>query len=520
MEETTESNEKLPAIGRREFVKLSSLTGASLLVGSTAMSIIGCNENGKDNLTQDICFMDATDLAAAIRSKKLSAVEVMNAFYDRIELVNPKVNAIVALLPREKAVALAQQADADLAAGKPVGKLHGLPWAIKDMEDAKGFPTTKGTLVYKDYYPEKDDILASRIRAAGAIIIGKSNVPEFAAGSNTFNPVYGATLNPYNLKLTCGGSTGGGAVAVTTGMLPMCDGSDAGGSCRNPGAWNNVVGLRPSLGRVPYDYPTGSFLRIPTNGPIGRNVKDTALLLSVIAGKDSRDPICLLDDPEIFAKPLDRDFKGTKVAWTPDLGYLEVEKEVIENTEKALPILKSIGCQVDHAHPVFENVFETNKALRSLTFTFQLAQIPKEQHHLIKESVRWEAEIGSKESAWDVAMAEISRAKICKSINQFLEKYEFLVLPVTQVLPFPVEIPYPTEINGKKMKSYLEWMEIVYVISLTGLPAISVPCAFTKDGLPVGLQIVGRRNDDLGVLQLAYAFEQAAKVPKPIVPKL
>ena len=513
-------NENSTSMGRREFVKLSGMTSAALLVGTSALSLVGCADDAKEGAIKDICFMDATDLAAAIRSKKLSAVEVMNAFYDRIELVNPKVNAIVALLPREKAVALAKQADEDLSKGKPVGKLHGMPWAIKDMEDAVGFPTTKGCVLFKDYYPKKDDLLADRIRAAGAIIIGKTNVPEFGAGSNTFNPVYGATLNPYNLKLTCGGSTGGGAVAVATGMLPIADGSDTGGSCRNPGSWNNVVGFRPSMGRVPYDFPTGFFLRLPTNGPMARNVKDAAYLLSVMAGKDYRDPISIMEDPEIFTKSLARNFKGTKIAWTPNLGYLEVEKEVVENTEKALPVLKSIGCEVDNAHPEIKDVFETNKSIRSLIFAYQLSQFTAEQRKLIKESVRWEAEVGEKQSAMDVAIAETRRAKICQSFNKFLEKYEFLVLPVTQVLPFPVEIPYPTEINGIKMNSYLEWMEIVYAITLTGLPAISVPCAFTKDGIPVGLQIVGRRNDDLGVLQLAHAFEQAAKVPKPIVPKI
>jgi amidase len=468
----------------------------------------------------DICYMNAVDLAASIKKKELSSVEVMTAFYDRIEQVNPKVNALVALLEREDAMALARQADEDLALGKPVGKLHGMPWAVKDMEDVKGFPTTKGSTVFKDYMPKADGLLAGRLRAAGALFIGKTNVPEFGAGSNTFNPVYGVTRNPFNLKLTCGGSTGGGAAALASGMLPITDGSDTGGSCRNPGSWNNVVGFRPSLGRVPYDFPTGFFLRLPTNGPMARTVADTGYLLSVMAGPDYRDPVSLLDDPAIFAKPLDRDFKGTRIAWTPNLGYLEVAKEVVDATAKALPVLKAIGCQVDNAHPEMPDVFDTNRTLRGLIFAYQLAQMTDAQRKQIKESVRWDAAQGEKLSALDVAAAETKRAKICQNINKFLETYEFLVLPVTQVAPFPVETEYPTEINGKKMKSYLEWMEILYAITLTGLPAISVPCAFTDAGLPVGLQIVGRRSDDLGVLQLAHAFEKAAKVPKPRMPQL
>jgi amidase len=401
-----------------------------------------------------------------------------------------------------------------------MGKLHGMPWAMKDTEDVVGFPSTKGSLVFKDYMPKADSLVVERLRAAGALFIGKSNVPEFAAGSNTINPVYGPTLNAFDLTRTCGGSTGGGAVAVVSGMLPIADGSDTGGSCRNPGAWNNVIGFRPSIGRVPYDMPTGFFLRLPTVGPMARNAPDAGYLLSVMAGKDYRDPASLMDDPEIFAKPLDRDFKGTRVAWTPDLGYLEVEKEIVDVTATSVPVLERIGCKVDNAHPEMPDVFDTNRTLRGLIFAYQLSPMTEDQRQKIKESVRWDAAQGEKLTGMDIAVAETKRANICRNVNKFLDTYEFLVLPVTQVAPFQVDLEYPTEINGKKMKSYLEWMEICYAITLTGLPAISVPCGFTAAGLPVGLQIVGRRNDDLGVLQLAHAFEKAAQVPKPYVPRL
>jgi amidase len=456
--------------------------------------------------------MDATKLAAKIKNKEVSAVEVMTAFLDRIDKVNPKVNAIVSMIHRDDAMKLAKQADADMAAGKPFGKLHGMPWAVKDTEDVKGFPTTKGALPFKNYMPAADSLLAERLRAAGALFIGKTNTPEFAAGSNTTNPVFGATRNPYDLTRTVGGSTGGGAAALACGMLPITDGSDTGGSCRNPGAWNNVVGFRPSMGRVPYDFPVGFFLRLPTIGPMARTVEDAGFLLSVMAGWDYRDPVSQLDDPAIFAKPLDRDFKGTRVAWTPNLGYLEVEKEVVDATATSIPVLESIGCKVDNAHPEMPDVFETNRKLRGLMFAFQLAAMTPEQRSMIKESVRWDAAQGEKLTGMDVALAEAKRSIICQNVNKFMQTYEFLVLPVTQVAPFKVELEYPTEINGKKMNSYLEWMEICYAITLTGLPTTSVPCAFTSGGLPVGLQIVGRKNDDIGVLQLAHAFEKATKI--------
>jgi amidase len=468
----------------------------------------------------DICYMSAIDLAASIRRKELSAVKVMTAFLDRIDQVNPSVNAIVALLNREEALALARQADADMAAGNPIGKLHGMPWALKDMEDVRGFPTTKGSMVFKDYIPQTDSLLAARLRAAGALFIGKTNVPEFGAGSNTFNPVYGATRNPYNLNLTAGGSTGGGAAAVASGMLPIADGSDTGGSCRNPGSWNNIVGFRTSMGRVPIDFPVGFFLRLPSYGPMARTVADAAYLLSVMAGADVLDLVSLPDDPAIFAQPLDREFNGTRIAWTPDLGYLPVQKEVVEATATAVPILESLGCVVDNAHPDMPGVFETNKTLRSILFAYQIESFSEAQLDLLKESIIWEAEVGKKLTGLDVAHAEAQRAKICQNVGRFLQEYEFLVLPVTQVAPFPVETEYPTEIDGQKMNSYLEWMEIVYAFSLTGLPAISVPCAFTEAGMPVGLQIVGRKHDDLGVLQLAHAFEKTANVEKPRVPIL
>ena len=365
MNEPTKSASDSPTVdtSRRQFlggVGAAAIAGILPVTAGNALAATGPPAG------LDLCYMTATDLATRIRQKKLSAVEVMTAFLDRIEAVNPKVNAIVSMVDRETAMGMAKQADADLRAGKVVGKLHGLPWAVKDMDDTKGMRTTLGSPIFKDNIPTEDSLMVARLRAAGALIIGKSNVPEFSAGSHTFNTVFGITRNPYNLALTAGGSTGGGAAAVASGMLPMADGNDTGGSLRNPGSWCNVVGFRTSMGRVPIEFPTAFFSRLPSYGPVARTVRDAAYLLSVMAGPDPLDPISLRDDPAIFAKPLDRNFKGTRVAWTPDLGYLPVEKQVADATAKALPVLASIGCIVSVDHPDMTGSFEAHKTLRGV----------------------------------------------------------------------------------------------------------------------------------------------------------
>lgn len=503
-------------LNRREFLGAAS---AGAIAASGLLPLTSATSSAAPAAGLDLCYTNSIELAASIRRKELSAVEVMTAYLDRIDAVNPKVNAIVSMVDRETALGMAKQADAELAAGKAIGKLHGLPWAIKDTDDAKGIRTTLGSPIFKDNIAKEDALLTSRIRTAGALIIGKTNVPEFAAGSHTFNTVFGTTRNPYNLSLSAGGSSGGAAVAVATGMLPMADGNDTGGSLRNPASWNNIVALRPSIGRVPVNFPLGWFLRLPVYGPMARTVGEAAYLLSVLAGQDPLDPISLSDDPAIFAKPLDRDFKGIRIAWTPDLGYLPVEKAVADATAKAIPILTSMGCVVENDHPDMTGAFEAHKNLRGILTSTATEPFFESQRNLIKATMIWDIEGGRKLTGSDVAHAEMMRAKIHHSTRQLLEKYEFLVLPVSQVAQFPIETEYPAEINGQKMRTYMEWMESCYAITLTGLPAASVPCAFTQSGMPVGLQIVGRRNDDLGVLQLAQAFEKAAAVDRPRVPR-
>jgi len=460
--------------------------------------------------TTDLCFTDAVDLARMIRTRQVSASELVSAFLGQIERLNPEVNAICTLLP-DRASRQAESADRALARGEPIGPLHGLPIAVKDLVETKGIRTTSGSPIYRDFIPDRDALQVERLKAAGAIIIGKTNVPEFGAGSQTFNPIFGATRNPYDLTRTSGGSSGGAAAALACGMLPLADGSDMGGSLRNPASFCNVVGFRPSPGRVPR-WPAGlAWSSLPVAGPMARTVRDVAFLLSVMAGPDPRAPLSIHEPGSIFSRPLERDFSGTRVAWTPDLGRYPVEPQVIEACERQLGILAELGCQVEEATPDLADADEIFQVLRAWSFAYELKDDLDANRELVKESVIWNIERGLELSGQDVARAEAKRAALYHRVREFMERYEFLVLPVSQVAPFSVETEWVREINGVAMETYIDWMATCYAITVTELPAISVPCGFTSQGLPVGLQIVGRRHQDFSVLQLAHAFEQCTQ---------
>jgi len=456
----------------------------------------------------ELCFFPATELARRIRAKELSCQEVMEAHLARIERVNPKVNAIVTFLP-EQALKQAHAADEALAKGLTPSPLHGLPIAHKDLVLTKGIRTTLGSPIFRDFVPDQDEIIVERLRAAGAITIGKTNTPEFGAGSQTFNEVFGETLNPYDLTKTCGGSSGGAAVALACGLTPIADGSDLGGSLRNPASFCNVVGFRPSPGRVPVWPHRIAWFPLPVEGPMARTVQDTALLLSVIAGPDPRAPISMSEPGERFARPLARDFQGVRVAWSRDLGGLPVDPRVTAVIESQRTTFTALGCQLEDATPDFTDADEVFRVWRAWYFDLALADLLPAHRHQMKDTVIWNIEEGLKLTGSQIGRAEKKRTALYHRIRQFLERYEFLILPVSQVPPFDVKQRYITEINGVKLETYLDWMRSCYYISVTGLPAISVPCGFTPEGLPVGVQIVGRHHDDWGVLQLAYAFEQA-----------
>jgi amidase len=432
----------------------------------------------------------------------------MTAHLERIEAVNSRLNAIVTLLP-ERGIEGAKRADEALARGDPLGVLHGLPVAHKDLHLTAGIRTTQGSTLFRDHVPSHDDLIVERIRQAGAICIGKTNVPEFGAGSQTFNEVFGETRNPYDLSKTCGGSSGGAAVALASGMLPIAEGSDLGGSLRNPASFCNVVGMRPSLGRVPSHPSPLAWQGLSVQGPMARSVADTALLLSAIAGPDPRCPIAIREDGRRFAAPLERDFSGTTIAYSHDLGGLPVDPRVTEALQGAAPALRSLGCRVEDAEPDLSAADDVFQVLRAWTFAMGFASVPESALATVKETVRWNIAIGRELSGAQIGEAESSRTRLFHHMREFMQDYEFLILPVSQVPPFALEERWVKEINGEKQESYIDWMKSCYRITVTGHPALSVPCGFSRDGLPVGLQIVGRHQDDWGVLQLAHAFEQA-----------
>ena len=459
-------------------------------------------------MSNELCFKTAVELAGLIRDGELSARELLEVHLDQIERINPQVNAIVTLTD-ELAMSQASAADESQARGEPLGPLHGLPVAHKDLVATAGIRTTWGSPIYADFVPSEDALIIERLKAAGVVQVGKTNVPEFGAGSQTFNPVFGACLNPYDTSRTCGGSSGGAAVALACGMVPIADGSDTGGSLRNPANFCNVVGFRNSPGRVPVHPTELGWFPISVQGPLARTVEDTALMLSVLAGPDPRVPISLAEPGESFRGSLERDFSGVRVAWRGDLGSFRVADAVAGALEPQLEAFSTIGCTLDHAHPDFRDADFCFKTLRAWAFESKFSPLLEKHRDKIKETIIWNAEAGQQQSGPDIARAERLRTALFHRVREFMDDYEFLVLPVSQVAPFDVETPYITEINGQSMETYIDWMMSCYFITVTGLPALSLPFGFTDDGLPVGLQIIGRHQDDFGVLQLAHAIQQA-----------
>ena len=457
-------------------------------------------------LMDSLSYKPVRELSALLVSRQLSARELLDASLTQIDRVNPVVNAIVTQ-DREGAYANADAIDARRAQGLPTSPLAGLPIAIKDLEPVKGMRTTMGSPIFKDWVPDFDTLMIERFRSHGLSILGKTNTPEFGLGSQTFNAVFGATKNPWDITKTCGGSSGGAAVAVSTGMLPFADGSDMGGSLRNPANFCGTVGLRTSPGRVP-TYPSLNLWgTLGVLGPIARTAEDAAWLLSVQAGDDPRVALGRCGDPTVFRQPLDRDFKGVRIGWSPTLGGLPVEKGVRDALEKSLKRFEAIGAVIEEAAPDLSIADDAFQAQRALHLVNSLGAHYRDKRHLLKDTAVWNIEQGLKLTGEQIAAAQTAQSKCFERMQRFLSRYDYFICPVNQVLPFDVTMPYPTTIDGVQLGNYLEWMKSACRITMTSHPAASAPVAFAANGLPVGMQIVGHYGAELEVLQLVHAVQ-------------
>ncbi len=445
-------------------------------------------------IAEELCDRTAVELARMIRHHEVSAREVLDAHLERIDRWNPIVNAIVTRTT-DLARARAAELDEALARGEEPGPLHGLPIAHKDLVDTAGIRTTYGSPIYADHVPDVDEPFVARLRAAGTVLVGKTNTPEFGAGSHTFNPVFGPTRNPYDPSRSAGGSSGGAAAALATGMVPIADGSDLGGSLRNPASFCGVVGFRPTLAdQDPRE--------LSIDGPMARTVDDVALLWSAMSGS-----------PRLA---VEGDVGGVRVACAPDGGgRFPVDPAVAAVIDAARPTFETLGCRTVESSPDLDGAREVFFTLRARSFAEDFGELLAEHRDEIKATVVWNIEQGLAldDGAVDVALERMRNVRA--AADRFFATVDYLVQPVSQVPPFPVELEYPTEVAGESMPTYLDWMESCWSITVLGGPAISVPCGFTDDGLPIGLQIVGRPGDDGGVLRLAHAFERATGGRRP-----
>lgn len=464
-------------------------------------------------MTEEIsCWSTARQMAAAIADRKISARELLQLHLDRIDEVNPKINALVSVDP-EKAMQAADEADQKTASGAQLGPLHGLPYGVKDTHEVANWRSTFGSVLFKDHLPAADELVVSRVRDAGAVIVAKTNVPEFAAGSHTFNRIFGTTLNPWDTNRSAGGSSGGSAAALASGMVPLADGSDMGGSLRNPASFCNVVGIRPSFGRVPQVPNPNIFETTSVQGPMARNVDDLALLLSVLAGPTSLNPAAHETPGAEFADVAAIDLAGLRFALTTDLGgAFAVDNQVASIVSAQAEVLSGLGAHVENTYPDLSEAEDTFRTLRAWHFQASYGDLLAKHPDEFKQSLADNIRLGEDQTGRDIARAYRQRTALAQRMAKFFEDWDALVLPVSQVPPFPADQEYPADINGEVQATYLDWMRSAYFITVTGCPAISVPAGFTDEGWPVGIQIVGPPNSERRLLEIAKAYETATRV--------
>ncbi|GAA5084631.1 amidase [Paenalcaligenes hermetiae] len=509
-------------ISRREFIKKSSyLASAALLTPSLILprSILAnttWSPSEQQILQNEITLWDALTLSKNIKNKKVSCVEVMQAYLNKIHLLNPKVNALVSLQDPEVLIQQAREKDQQLSQGNYLGWMHGFPHAIKDLSATQGITTTFGSPLFKSFIPKEDGIMVSRIRQAGAIFIGKSNTPEFGYGSQTYNTLFGTTLNAYDPSKTAGGSSGGAAVALALKMLPVADGSDMMGSLRNPAAFNNVIGYRPSQGIVPVGPTKELYItQLGYEGPMGRTISDTARLLATQAGPDPRAPLSAHIDLTPLLQPLTPP-KSLRIGWLGNLnGSLPIDPDILHLCEQGLNTLAAMGHHVEPTQfPLSEiEIWKAWLGWRHWMTAGLLeeAYLDPNKKSQLKPEIIWELEGGLKMNAVDTFRAAEARSRVYQAFLTLYQNFDILVLPTAQVFPFDADIYWPKTILNKEMDTYHRWMEVVTPASLAGLPTLNVPVGFNQNRLPMGMQLMGRLYDDITVLQLGYAYEQETR---------
>lgn len=456
----------------------------------------------------ELTTLSARALAEAIRTRRVSSEEVVGAHLARIDEINPSVNAIVSYRPDE-ALVEARERDRELARGMLRGPLHGVPIAVKDLMDVAGIRTTHGSRIYADYIAQTDSVISGRLRAAGVVFVGKTNTPEFGVGSHTFNDVFGVTRNPYDLTRSAGGSSGGAAAAVTSGMLPLADGSDLGGSIRNPASFGNLVGLRPTAGRVASARPGNAWDPGSVLGALTRDVSDTGLFHSVVSGPERRAPLSIEEDPALFLSIAPRSFRGTRIAYSPDLGGLPLDPDVRPATEAAARLAADLGAEVvevDVDLSEADLVFETFRSLEFLDgHGDEAAHHPELVKQTLKDDIAWA-------SGFDAALitrAAGARTRLFRRFQALFDEFDLVLAPCVQVLPFPVEWEYPTEIDGVAMDRYYAWQRSCSRITATAMPALAMPMTFSPGGLPIGVQFVGPYRGDRLLLEYGLTWESA-----------
>jgi amidase len=502
-----------PALTRRTIIGLAgnALTAAAITTGKGMAQ----SRASGPSTPAELVMMDAGALAAAIRARRVSCVEVMTAFLDHIERRNPEVNAIVALQNRGALLAQAVQRDEQGARGEWLGPLHGFPHAVKDLQPVRGIVSTRGSPIFRDFIPAADGLMVERLRRAGAIFIGKTNSPEFGLGSHTYNAVYGLTRNAYDPSRSAGGSSGGAAVALALRMVPLADGSDFGGSLRNPAGWNNVLGFRTSAGRVPAGGDELWFPGMSVIGPMARNVPDLAMLLAIQTGHDDRAPSSMEGDRLDLGGDLSAEMRGKRIGWLGDFGgFTPCEAGILDVCRSALRTFEGLGCEIEEARPeiALEPVWQALLRLRAWQSGGGLLELyndPTKRAQMKPEAI-FEVESGLGLSAYDLRAASVTRSAWYNAVRRLFERFDYLVAPSAQIFPFPADRDWPHDIGGAHMQTYHEWQKGNFLVTMTGCPALAVPAGFGTRGLPIGIQIIAPINRERACLQLGHLYHQAS----------